>query len=118
MLFNGGLVGYREHQNDGRRGGNRDEIAVGVVWQLLDQLWRDGDRAGHAVQQRMIVLACHERSDADRTLRRRARSSTTTGLPHFLPKRIGEYSGRGIVGPSGRERDDQLDLPLGPIGTR
>ena len=65
----------------------------------------------------MIVLACHERSDADRTLGA-GPILHDDGLAPFLAKRIGEYSGRGIVGASGRKRDDQLDLPLGPIGTR
>jgi hypothetical protein len=65
----------------------------------------------------MIILACDERTDADRALGA-GPIFHDDGLAPFLAKRVGENPCRGIVGASGRKRHDQLDLSLGPIGTR
>jgi hypothetical protein len=65
----------------------------------------------------MIVLACHERADADRALGAGPVLHDDRLVP-LLAKRVGENSRRGVVGASRRKGHDQLDLPFGPISAR
>jgi len=65
----------------------------------------------------MIILACDERTDADRALGACPVLHNDRFAP-FLAKCVGENSRRGIVGAPRRKRHDQLDLPFGPIRAR
>src|ERR1041384_672851 len=65
----------------------------------------------------MIILACDERTDANRALGA-GPILHDDGFAPFLAKRVGENPRRGIVGAPRRKRHDQLDLPLGPIRAR
>src|SRR5713101_9991400 len=65
----------------------------------------------------MVILASDEGADTEGAFRAGLILDHDRLAP-FLPKRIGEYPGRGIVGAAGRERHDQFYRALGPPGTR